>query len=85
MTRKLELMKRLIAAALFAVGVVTGVEAAPTDAVTQADLQALLARLAALEAANKAQAERIAELERAQQTNVCRIDDFGRRATQIDR
>ena len=78
-------MKKLILSALFATGLVAGIEAAPTETFTQADLQAIIQRLNQLEAENKAQAERIAELERAQQTNVCRIDDFGRRATQIDR
>ena len=56
-------MKRIIIAALFAVGIVAGLEAAPTDVVTQADIQALLERLNKLEAENKAQAKRIAELE----------------------
>ena len=58
-------MKKLIAAVVFAAGLVTGVEAAPTDAVTKADLQALIERLTKLEAENKAQAKRIAELEAA--------------------
>jgi len=56
-------MKQLITAAVFATSVVAGVEAAPTDAVTQADLQALIQRITQLEAQNKAQAQRIAELE----------------------
>ena len=56
-------MKRIIAAVVFAFGVVTGLEAAPEDAVTQADLKVLLERLSKLEAENKAQAARIAELE----------------------
>ena len=46
-------MKKLIVSAVFAAGLVAGIEAAPTDAVTQADLQALLTRLTALEAENK--------------------------------
>ena len=58
-------MKKLIAAVVFAAGLVTGVEAAPTDAVTKADLQALIERIAKLEAQNQAQAKRIAELEAA--------------------
>ena len=78
-------MKKLILSALFATGLVAGIEAAPTETFTQADLQAIIQRLNLLEAENKAQAKRIAELERAQQTNVCRIDDFGRRATQLAR
>ena len=56
-------MKRLLLSALFAAGLVAGIEAAPEDAVTQADLQAIFERLTRLEAENKAQAERIAELE----------------------
>ena len=56
-------MKKIILSALFACGLVAGIEAAPEDPVTQADLQAIFERLASLEAANKAQAERIAELE----------------------
>ncbi len=56
-------MKNILLTALFAVGVVAGVEAAPTDAVTQADLQAIIQRLNKLEAENKAQAQKIAELE----------------------
>lgn len=56
-------MKRFVVAAMVAFGVVVGLEAAPTDAVTQADLKVLLDRLAKLEAENKAQAARIAELE----------------------
>ena len=56
-------MKKLILSAMFAVGAAIGVEAAPTDAVTQADLQAIIQRLNQLEAENKAQAKRIAELE----------------------
>ena len=56
-------MKKMLLAALFACGTVVGVEAAPTDAVTQADLQAIIARLSKLEAENKAQAAKIAELE----------------------
>ena len=56
-------MKKLIVAAVFALGLTTGIEAAPTDAVTQADLQALIERIAKLEAQNQAQAKRIAELE----------------------
>ena len=56
-------MRRIAAAVVFAFGVVTGLEAAPEDAVTQADLKVLLDRLSKLEAENKAQAARIAELE----------------------
>ena len=56
-------MKKLILSALFATGLVAGIEAAPTDTVTQADLQAIIQRLNKLEAENKAQAAKIAELE----------------------
>lgn len=56
-------MKKLMLTALFGFGVIVGVEAAPTDSVTQADLQAILQRLTKLEAENKAQAAKIAELE----------------------
>ena len=56
-------MKRLVLAAMFAMGTVAAIEAAPTDAVTQADLQALIERISKLEAENKAQAAKIAELE----------------------
>ena len=56
-------MKKLMLAAIFAVGTAIGLEAAPTDNVTQADLQAIIERLNKLEAENKAQAKKIAELE----------------------
>ena len=56
-------MKKLLIAATFGLGLFAGVEAAPTDPVTQADLKAIFERLAQLEAQNKAQAKRIAELE----------------------
>ena len=56
-------MKKMIIAGVFALGLLTGIEAAPTDTVTQADLQALIERITKLEAENKAQAKRIAELE----------------------
>lgn len=56
-------MKKLILSALFATGLVAGIEAAPTDTVTQADLQAIIQRLNKLESENKAQAAKIAELE----------------------
>ena len=58
-------MKNLLLAAMFAGGICAAVEAAPTDTVTQADLQALIERLNKLEAENKAQAAKIAELEGA--------------------
>lgn len=56
-------MKKVLVAFGFALSVVAGIEAAPTDTVTQADLKVLLDRLSKLEAENKAQAARIAELE----------------------
>ena len=56
-------MKKILLTALFATGIVAGIEAAPTDSVTQADLQAIIQRLNKLEAENKAQAQKIAELE----------------------
>ncbi|MBQ6136742.1 MAG: hypothetical protein IJI73_05170 [Kiritimatiellae bacterium] len=56
-------MKKLIISAVFACGLVAAIEAAPGDAVTQADLKALIERINKLEAENKAQAEKIARLE----------------------
>ena len=56
-------MKSLMFTALMTVGAIAAVEAAPTDAVTQADLKALIERIAKLEAENQAQAKKIAELE----------------------
>ena len=56
-------MKKILIAGAFAVSLLTGVEAAPTDNVTQADLKALIERITKLEAQNQAQAKRIAELE----------------------
>ena len=55
-------MKRLILAAVFAMGLVAAAEAQEA-AVTQADIKAIIERLNRLEAENKAQAKRIAELE----------------------
>lgn len=55
-------MKRLILAAVFAMGLVAAAEA-QVAAVTQADIKAIIERLNKLEAENKAQAKRIAELE----------------------
>jgi len=78
-------MKKILMAAVFALGLVVGVEAAPTDTVTQADLQALLKRLTALEAENKAQAAKIKELERVQKVNTDRINDVGKQATKINK
>jgi len=66
-------MKKLVLAAVFGAGIVSAVEAAPTDAVTQADIQALVQRLNKLEAENKAQAQRIAELEGKQTTTAAKV------------
>ena len=55
----------MLIAAMIAAGCVVGIEAAPTDVVTKADLQVLIERIAKLEAENQAQAKRIAELEAA--------------------
>lgn len=71
-------MKKLMLSALFACGLVAGIEAAPEDPVTQADLQAIFERLASLEAANKAQADRIAELE-AQNRDLAAAQESSRR------
>lgn len=57
------MFKSLIITAVLIVGVVAGIEAAPTDVVTKAELNAIIERLAKLEKENKAQAARIAELE----------------------
>jgi len=78
-------IRHILFAVLFAIGGIAGVEAAPTDVVTQADLQALLARLGELEKINKAQAEKISQLEKVQNENVARINDFGKQATEINR
>jgi len=61
------MIRKLVFAAVFAAGMIAAAEAAPTDSVTQADLSALLERLSKLEAENKAQAQRIAELENQEQ------------------
>ena len=56
-------MKQALLTALFCVGLVSAAEAAPTDVVTQADLQALRALIERQNAKIEAQAKRIAELE----------------------
>ena len=78
-------MKKLIIAAAFAASLVTGVEAAPTDAVTQADLKALIERITKLEAENKAQAKRIAELEAADKAAEKKIVATEMKVTEADR
>ncbi len=61
--------------ALFATGLVAGIEAAPTDTVTQADLKALIERISRLEAENKAQAKKIQELESRDNAIAKKADD----------
>ncbi len=56
-------MRKTLVAMLFCVGLVAAAEAAPTDVVTQADLQALRALIEQQNAKIEAQARRIAELE----------------------
>jgi len=56
-------MKNLVSSTLVAVCLAAAVEAAPSDVVTKADLDAIVQRLNKLEAENKAQAKRIGQLE----------------------
>ena len=56
-------MKKTLITMGFCAGLVAAAEAAPTDAVTQADLQALKALIQQQNAKIEAQAKRIAELE----------------------
>lgn len=56
-------MKKILLTTMFCAGLIAAVEAAPTDAVTQADLQALRALIEQQNAKIEAQAKRIAELE----------------------
>ena len=56
-------MKKMLIASALVGAAATGVLAAPGDPVTQDDLKALIERIAKLEAENKAQAAKIAELE----------------------
>ncbi len=67
-------MKRTLITLGFCAGLVASVEAAPTDAVTQADLQALKALIQQQNAKIEAQAKRIAELEGKQQATVAKVD-----------
>ena len=56
-------MKKILLALAWTTSLISCADAAPADAVTQADLKALIERINRLEAENKAQAKRIAELE----------------------
>ena len=78
-------MKKLMLAALFATGIYAGVEAAPTDAVTQADLKALIERIAKLEAENKAQAAKIQELERRDNAIAKKADEASAKAVTAEK
>ena len=78
-------MKKLMLAALFATGIYAGVEAAPTDAVTQADLKALIERIAKLEAENKAQAAKIQELEKRDNAIAKKADEASAKAVTAEK
>ena len=56
-------MRKILISSLLAVGMTAAVEAAPTDAATKADLDAIIQRLNKLEAENKAQSKLIGQLE----------------------
>lgn len=77
-------MKNIILGVAIATGVCAAVEAAPTDAVTQADLQALIERITKLEAENKAQAARIAEPGHLQSRRGAHLDGAAGRAAGAD-
>ena len=78
-------MKKLMLAALFATGIYAGVEAAPTDAVTQADLKVLIERIAKLEAENKAQAAKIQELEKRDNAIAKKADEASAKAVTAEK
>ena len=77
-------MKRMLVVFALVFGAVVGVEAAPTDAVTQADLKVLLERLAKLEAENKAQAAKIAALEASSKAVVQKVETVGAAVAKAD-
>ena len=56
-------MKKIIVSTMVAASIAAAVEAAPSDAATKADIDAIIQRLNKLEAENKAQANRIGQLE----------------------
>ena len=78
-------MKRMMVAFVLVFGAVVGVEAAPTDAVTQADLKVLLERLAKLEAENKAQAAKIAALEASSKAVAKKVEVAEMKVTESNR
>ena len=67
-------MKKTLITFGFCAGLVAAVEAAPTDAVTQADLQALKALIQQQNAKIEAQAKRIAELEGKQTATAAKVE-----------
>ena len=70
----LTIMKKTLITFGFCAGLVAAVEAAPTDAVTQADLQALKALIQQQNAKIEAQAKRIAELEGKQTATAAKVE-----------
>ena len=67
-------MKKTLITFGFCAGLVAAVEAAPTDAVTQADLQALKSLIQQQNAKIEAQAKRIAELEGKQTATAAKVE-----------
>jgi len=67
-------MKKTLITLAFGAGMIAAVEAAPTDAVTQADLQALKALIQQQNAKIEAQAKRIAELEGKQTATAAKVE-----------
>ncbi len=70
----LTIMKKTLITFGFCAGLVAAVEAAPTDAVTQADLQALKSLIQQQNAKIEAQAKRIAELEGKQTATAAKVE-----------